>query len=680
MRVGLRVKIMFATVGLTVLILIVNAFVAWDLTSRVIERGQFLDSQIDRFHKFVQVSYHQTLSVESRVIARDPELVDLLANGELKKGKERVQHLLNAYVKEGADLIIVADRASAPVFAVVEGREVGRDVLTKQRLVVDLRQSLDTRKEPYILFEGNAYVFGGASMRRPIYEKQADGTVVEKEGMESFGSVIFGTNLNRVMNEFSLNSDSDEERRVQLIFTSGNKVVSSSLPSEKWQVLWSSIAATERATGDVHPVLRLEGRNYDKFEQSVSGYNESKLATIGNFRVLRSRELVEQFKGRMVKTMYVISGVAIGSALVFGWLIAWVITRNLRRFIEVSRDIAEGEGDLSRRVDIQSKDELGELARNLNRVFGKLGELAARVQGISTSVASSSTQICGSAQSMLGGAREQATRIHDSTAAVTEMSASIQQVAENASQATKVAQEGGQAVNRAIDGMSRIRTTVEDAAEKIRALGESSKRIGNIVEVIRQISEQTSLLALNASIEAAHAGEHGRGFSVVADEVSQLAERTGQSAKDIEDLIATIKTQTEEAVLAMRKGQEEVVDGSTLVSTTLSNLTAIVEVVQDTATAVKEQAIASDEIARNMDAVQRITQNVLSTSEETCGLGQRLVEAANLLEQSVSRFKIATTAGTNQPGMSAGVVAASAFPGAHGSPSTPLLNGKHHAH
>src|SRR5205814_6077646 len=119
-----------------------------------------------------------------------------------------------------------------------------------------------------------------------------------------------------------------------------------------------------------------------------------------------------------------------------------------------------------------------------------------------------------------------------------------------------------------VQRMESIRAAVADAADKMRELGESSKRIGNIVEVIRQISEQTSMLALNASIEAAHAGEQGRGFAVVADEVSSLARRVGQSAKDIEDLIATIKDQTAEAVTSMQSGTREVEEGTRLVVST----------------------------------------------------------------------------------------------------------------
>src|SRR5262249_51954541 len=157
-------------------------------------------------------------------------------------------------------------------------------------------------------------------------------------------------------------------------------------------------------------------------------------------------------------------------------------------------------------------------------------------------------------------------KIESSTAAVTELSTSIQQVAENALEATRVAKSSGQAVQSAIERMNEIRATVEEAAARIGELGESGKRVGNIVEVIRQISDQTTRLALNAAVGAAHAGEQGRGFAVVADEVSSLAKRVGQSARDIEDLIATIKEQTAEAVKTMTEGTREVEAGTKLVT------------------------------------------------------------------------------------------------------------------
>jgi methyl-accepting chemotaxis protein len=336
-------------------------------------------------------------------------------------------------------------------------------------------------------------------------------------------------------------------------------------------------------------------------------------------------------------------------ALAVGIFLSFFITKPIREFNRATKQIVAEGGDLTMRIHVRSRDELGDLAQNLNQLFERLQSITAEVQQSAFQVGTSSTELSAASKQMLDGATEQALKIDSSTAAVTELSSSIQQVADNAMQTTKVAQSSGEEVSDAIDRMNQIRGTVEEVGRLITDLGESGKRIGKIVEVIRQISEQTSLLALNASIEAAHAGEQGRGFAVVADEVSSLARRVGQSAKDIEDLIATITDQTAGAVQTMGVAIQEVEQGTTLVKSTMGSIQKIVEVIQDTATAVQEQALASDEIARNMDAVQRIAQEVLGSSEEAVVQGERLQALGLKLEDMVKGFKVAKKASAVEP-------------------------------
>jgi twitching motility protein PilJ len=305
-----------------------------------------------------------------------------------------------------------------------------------------------------------------------------------------------------------------------------------------------------------------------------------------------------------------------------------------------SRDLLAGDTDLTQRIVVDSSDETAALAHNINQVFARVHRLATGVQSAAFQVGASSAEISAASRQMLSGLKDQTLKIESSTTAVTELSASIQQVAGNAQQATNVAEQSSTAVTSAVTRMEQIRTAVDDAAGKMRDLGESSKRIGNIVEVIRQISEQTSMLALNASIEAAHAGEQGRGFAVVADEVSSLARRVGQSAKDIEALIQTVKEQTQAAIASMEVGTREVVSGSQLVTSTLTGLGELITVVKDTATAVHEQAIVSDEIARNMDAVRNLAGEALHGSEESVVQSERLHELAYELEESIAGFNL----------------------------------------
>jgi methyl-accepting chemotaxis protein len=187
--------------------------------------------------------------------------------------------------------------------------------------------------------------------------------------------------------------------------------------------------------------------------------------------------------------------------------------------------------------------------------------------------------------------------------------------------------------------MEQIREAVDRAAHRMSLLGETGKRIGTIVDTIHTIADQTSLLALNAAIEAAHAGEHGRGFTVVADAVGQLATRVDRSAKEIDELIGQIRAQTEEALAAMAEGKREVEGGTRSITESIAGFKQVLHVFGDTTAAVKEQAIASDEIARNMEAVGRIAQEVLITSRQAVTQGDRLTEIATTLEQAVAGFR-----------------------------------------
>jgi methyl-accepting chemotaxis protein len=458
---------------------------------------------------------------------------------------------------------------------------------------------------------------------------------------EVVGGIITGVYLERYMEQYKVQSDDREHMQHRLVLVHDDSVVASVFPEELWPELGQQLQEEnwgyEEMGEDKRDVIRLRQGNYDFYVDDVEGFAGLQTGNIGKLFLLRSRA---NLKGREAEVPWMEIAIGILLSLAVAFVLSIVITRPIKKFVEQSQKILEGETDLTQRIELRSRDETRDLADNINEVFARLYTLASDVQGASFQVGASSAEISAASKQMLGGLKDQTMKIEGSTAAVTELSASIQQVASNATEATKVAEKSNVAVTQAQTRMAQIRSAVEDAAEKMEDLGESSKRIGNIVEVIRQISEQTSLLALNASIEAAHAGEQGRGFAVVADEVSSLARRVGQSAKDIEALIQTIKEQTAEAVHSMQVGTHEVEGGTTLVTDTLSDLQQLIAVVKDTAAAVLEQAEVSDEIARNMDAVQHIANEVLSGSEESVVQAEQLHELAFQLEQSVGGFNL----------------------------------------
>jgi methyl-accepting chemotaxis protein len=565
------------------------------------------------------------LATSIEFVARDEELRRALTAGNDEAARPviaRAQEILHKSFHP--EILAVVDRHGD--CTATQSSAVRPEQAAEMLVFSHLRQGISVRGQT-LLHEGHAYHVAGVPVRN------ATGEVV--------GGVLLGVDLSRWLTEFQQQTDEVRDRQVRLAIYDKDSLLS--ISDESYQHhLEQAWRSTERHLEMGEGADRHEMEIY---KHDVDGYSGLTHGTVGSLVLVQRRTEVEEVMRRILGIVGVGGTAAWVWALAVSFFVGRRLTRPIHQFIDATSEIAQGHGDLTRRFSVRSSDELGELARNLNRLFDNLQKLAGEVQQASFQVGASSAQISAASKQMLEGAKDQAVKIEGSTAAVTELSASIQQVAQNAVEATKVASASGDAAQQAIERMGEIRRTVEEAADKIRQLGESVKRVGNIVEVIRQISEQTSLLALNASIEAAHAGEQGRGFAVVADEVSSLARRVGQSAKDIEDLIATIKDQTGEAVRSMEGGTTEVEGGTSLVTGTLKNLQQIAQVISDTARQVQEQAVVSDEIARNMDAVQKIAGEVLGASEEAVIQGEQLHALAHQLEHSVRGFKVERGAG-----------------------------------
>jgi len=639
-KLSVRGKIVGTIIAVSVVVLALGAWAAFRaVTSTGGRGGPVLEKHYERY-KSNLASLGTSDYAVARLIAQDPSLSQALEQGADSAGAteagKRIAEALQSTI--APDLIVVSDASGATLGAGL--KTLPSSEYRATRLYSDLRDGKPVRGK-IALINGKAYRVSGATVRRS--EGQAPGA---PPGERIVGTVLIATLLDTWFAEVAAASGSDKpEKQHRFALVTGDKVVASALGKDEREPLAEATKTPKTAKEgeeDV-PILEFSGKTWDVWSEAVRGYERNgdpDTNKLGTLYLVRTREHQAAKIRDAVGDMSVVFGLALAVALLVGYLLAVQITRPLRRYIEATEDLTRGRADLSKRLAVETQDELGVLAGNLNRVFAKIHSLAAGVQRSAFQVNASSGEISSVSKQMLDGAKEQAGKISNSTAAVTELSSSIQQVAENAAEATRTAKQSGEAVTRAIQRLQRIRRVVEDAAARISTLGESGKRIGNIVEVIRQISEQTTMLALNAAIEAAHAGEHGRGFAVVADEVSSLAKRTGQSARDIEDLIATIRDQTTEAVSVMQDGTRVVEEGTGLVETTLADLKTLISVVDDTAAAVQEQAIASDEIARNMDAVQRIAAAVLSSSENAVAQGESLQKLADELEQSVGGFKI----------------------------------------
>ena len=606
------------------------AFNYW-YTNKLVQRsaghvGSDLQGMFSRYQSYERAIAHG-MSAATSVWASSPQLRGAFSAGNDEAAKpvlDQVEQSLAQTIHP--DFVILVDRhGDATAAGAIDG-----SAARSMRAITDLRQGMSI-DDSLLEYRGRAYLIAGEPVVR-------DGAVV--------GALLIGMHLERVFSDFKQQTDDDPKKQAELALVHNSRTTAASAHTDDWSDLARATRPEARQTaqeGDERvSVVNLPDGQHDFFSAQLNGYDGAAQGFIGSLFILKNRvERTQRIHG-IIRDNLIVASVALALAAIIAFGISMIVTRPIRQFIDATADLGHGSGDVSRRlrVDAYAGREMHELAENLNQLFAKLQNLAGEVQGASFQVGASSAEISAASKQMLSGAKDQATRIESSTAAVTELSSSIQTVADNAMQAQRVAEEAGSKAEGGIAGMHQMRSSFVDTAEKIRQLGESSKRIGNIVEVIRQISDQTSLLALNASIEAAHAGEQGRGFAVVADEVSQLAKRVGQSAKDIEALIATITEQTQQAVQSMQAGMAQVELGTGGVTSTLSSLKQIVAVISDTARSVQEQAVVSDEIARNMDAVQKIAGEVLGSSEEAVVQGEQLHALAVKLEELVRGFRV----------------------------------------
>ena len=653
LRIPMLVKFMIGCFALAALLIIGGTFVVKSET-RLRNRGAYLAKHLRRYHGYEErVGRGMTGTLE--IMAADPQLRRALASAVPGPAPA---------VPAGGDLPLSENRTAADPAAMRSGAALAEAMAarlaSKNGIQPDLFAVFTARGDLVWAAPGTPIRSGDLAELAPVERVRAgsvfahrpmliDNVLYQVSAMPVkgasddavVGGVLAGVKLQRYFEEFAGQSDEVPDSQMRPLFLVGQDVLAAAFAPDLWGELGRQLQQDKwvrvEVGDDVRDVVRTKAGDLDFYSEDLEGWKGGEKGTIGKLFILRGRTTVVDPAN---KIPWLEVGIGAALSILIASLMAFWITRPIKQFVKQSRDLLEGGADLTQRIVVNSRDETADLAENINQVFTRLQRLASEVQSASFHVGASSAEISAASKQMLAGLKDQTLKIEGSTAAVTELSASIQTVAGNAAQATGVAERSNVAVTSAVQRMQQIRGSVEEAAERMRELGESSKRIGNIVEVIRQISEQTSLLALNASIEAAHAGEQGRGFAVVADEVSSLARRVGQSAKDIEVLIQTIKEQTGAAMSSMDVGTREVENGTHLVTTTLTDLTQLISVVRETAHAVQEQAVVSDEIARNMDAVQRIAGEVLTGSEESVVQAERLHELAFALEESIGGFNL----------------------------------------
>ena len=321
------------------------------------------------------------------------------------------------------------------------------------------------------------------------------------------------------------------------------------------------------------------------------------------------------------------------------------------RLLNEMGDLADGDLTVRARV---TEDITGAIADSMNYTIDELRNLVTGVNNAAIQVTQKTEQAQTTAAELLGAAERQSREIEDTTAQVLQVSRSISDVSSTAEEGARVAQrslaaadKGRVAVQDSISGMNDIREQIQETSKRIKRLGESSQEIGEIVELISDITEQTNVLALNAAIQAASAGEAGRGFSVVAEEVQRLAERSAEATKQIGAIVKTIQADTQDAVAAMERSTQGVVEGAKLsdaAGQALSEIDSVTknlaQLIQQISQSTNTQAEATNKVARNMQDILEITRQTTRGTQQTAGSIQDLAAVAQELKSSVAGFKL----------------------------------------
>lgn len=392
-----------------------------------------------------------------------------------------------------------------------------------------------------------------------------------------------------------------------------------------------------------------QGNERAQFQMPV--YSRSGGAPIGMARVEISLESVSA-----TRTSAMLWSVLISSAFL---LMALGATMMLGRVLQPLKDLAEkaeliAAGDLTVDIVSTSNDEVGQLASSFMRMVERLRGTIGRLVEASSAVASASAEISASTEEMAAGAREQTSQVTAVAASVEHLSRTTAEnsrgavsTADSARGARASAEEGGKVVEQSVQSMKRIAHVVQASAETVRTLGRSSAQIGQIISVIDDIADQTNLLALNAAIEAARAGEQGRGFAVVADEVRKLAERTTTATKEIADMIQKIQNDTGDAVRSMEQGTAEVDNGIKLADAAGSSLRGIVsmsqtvtDMVAQIASASELQASASEQISKSVDGISSVARETATGIQQIARTAEDLNRLTENLQELIGQFRL----------------------------------------
>jgi methyl-accepting chemotaxis protein len=448
------------------------------------------------------------------------------------------------------------------------------------------------------------------------------------------------------------------EKTIQNVKT---QLASKTLSQEEKKIYQSTLEQLEEYKKPVEGVIDLAGADLNSATMFM-GTADDKFQilnkNLGNLLAMENKLSEGQYNfamGSFQKVLIISIGV-LAAAVIFSLLISFFMTKliiaPIQKTIEVIEDVSKG--DLTKRVDVVSHDEIGEMSNHFNAFVEKLHQAIVHVARSSNDVSSAANTLDSAAEQMAAGVEQAAAQVNSVATASEEMSTTSSEIAQNCVMAAKSSEkangaaiEGEKIIQETVDVMKRINERVKESARIIKSLGTRSDQIGEVVGLINDVADQTNLLALNAAIEAARAGEHGRGFAVVADEVRKLAERTTEATKEIGDTIAAMQTETKNAVSSMEDGVKEVEVGSVeaeksgdALNDILKQINAATVEINQIAVASEQQTATTNEIASNIQQISEVMHDTSKRIQDNASAASQLAGLSKDLQKLVGQFTV----------------------------------------
>lgn len=636
LKIGTRVQLGFATVlilGLAVMMPVVII--------------QITDLVNDAEQKELQNLYKSAVSeiesegrlaqVMSYIVATDPTMSRAMAEGRRDDLAVRTVPLFNELKKQYAVRQFQFHLPPATSFLRAhKAKKFGDDLSSFRKTILATNNS----KQPVKGLEKGVAGLGIRGINPVYYEGKHIGSV--EFGM-SFGQAFFEKFKSAYNVDIALHVKRDK----------GYELFGATLLSannEKTSLLDSAQLSNAMKGEGLFAESEFSGTPYAIYAKSIKDFSGN---PIGVLEIALDRTNYVNAISSTRNIMLVFAFFALVVGVVIAILISRTISNPIKSAVDAMNDIAEGDGDLTKRLNESGKDEVAQMAQAFNRFSEKVRQMVLQVSGSTTQLAAAAEEMSMITSETNQGVQKQQSETDLVATAMNEMTATVQEVARHATEASNAAQsadneanEGKNVVQQTVLSINSLASEIQNATGVINQLETDSDNIGTVLDVIRGIAEQTNLLALNAAIEAARAGEQGRGFAVVADEVRTLASRTQESTQEIQTMIESLQNGSRNAVKAMELSQgqsQQSVEKALNAQASLNAITDAVTTISNMniqiASAAKEQSSVSEEINQNVVNISQVVEQTAEGAQQTLIASNELANLANELQNLVGQFK-----------------------------------------